>query len=157
MTESPSRRPGAAPRPGAQRVLARIAITDTGYGTPCWLFQGALTSVGYGNVGSRVDDRNVHELAHRVVYAAAYGPIPAGLQLDHLCGTKACVSPTHLESVSPLEHGRREQLRRTGRVSSWLDASQDHVFTATRPEGNATVTAMRRSRATERPASTPAD
>jgi len=124
--------------------LARVVVSETGYGTPCWLFQGAVTSVGYGNVGSRRDDQNYFETAHRVVYAAAYGPVPAGLQVDHLCSKRVCVNPAHLEAVTPYENNRREQLRRTGRADSWLQASQDHVFTA-KPGVAASAEAMRNS------------
>jgi hypothetical protein len=134
---------GPRPRPAAQRVFARITITETGYGTPCWLFQGALTSTGYGNVGSRVDDRAVFEGAHRSVFAAAYGPIPEGLHLDHLCSNRRCVNPGHLEAVSPYENNRRQQMRRRGAVTSWLASAQRHVFGAQLADDVALVSAMR--------------
>lgn len=120
-------RSGPTPTPAAQRVLARIVIADTGYGTPCWLFQGTLTSAGYGNVGSRRDNQAYFESAHRVVYAAAYGSIEPGLQVDHLCTTRPCVNPCHLEVVTPYENNRRQQMRRFGPVGSWLQADPQHV------------------------------
>jgi hypothetical protein len=57
----------------------------------CWLWTAALTS-GYGAWGNR--------RAHRLVYEALVGPIPQGLQLDHLCRNRACVRPEHLEPVT---------------------------------------------------------
>lgn len=53
----------------------------------CWLWPGPL-SHGYGALhGKR---------AHRVVYEAAYGPVPPGLHVLHRCDTPACVRPSHL-------------------------------------------------------------
>jgi hypothetical protein len=51
---------------------------------------------GYGkiNVGG------YPRYAHRVVYEAIVGPIPDGLELDHLCRVPACVNPAHLEAVT---------------------------------------------------------
>jgi hypothetical protein len=37
---------------------------------------------------------------HRLVYELLKGPIPAGLQLDHLCRVRACINPDHLEAVT---------------------------------------------------------
>jgi hypothetical protein len=38
-------------------------------------------------------------LAHRYAYLTLVGPIPDGLVLDHLCRTRACWNPAHLEAV----------------------------------------------------------
>lgn len=42
--------------------------------------------------------------AHRASYQMANGPIPVGLQLDHLCRVRRCVSPAHLEPVTHREN-----------------------------------------------------
>lgn len=52
-----------------------------------------------------VDGRLVR--AHRFSYERAVGPIPAGLQIDHLCRVRACVNPAHLEPVTCGENVRR--------------------------------------------------
>jgi hypothetical protein len=38
--------------------------------------------------------------AHRVSYEMYKGPIPDGLQIDHLCRVTICVNPAHLEAVT---------------------------------------------------------
>ena len=71
----------------------------------CWLWCGSLKGNGYGEVS--VD--GVRSGVHRVVYEALVGPIPEGLQIDHLCRVRHCVNPDHLEPVTPGENIRRGQ------------------------------------------------
>jgi len=37
---------------------------------------------------------------HRALFEHFRGPIPVGLDLDHLCRRRACVRPAHLEPVT---------------------------------------------------------
>lgn len=62
----------------------------------CWTWLGPVQSSGYG--WGRVG--NVRGLAHRLFYEEANGPIPDGLQIDHLCRNRLCVRPDHLEAVT---------------------------------------------------------
>lgn len=62
----------------------------------CWMWNGAKNERGYGLVFR--SGRAVR--VHRYIYEAFNGPIPAGLQLDHLCRQRLCVRPRHLEPVT---------------------------------------------------------
>lgn len=61
----------------------------------CWLWIGARSG-DYGQIGTHVSV----EWAHRVSVSALVGPIPKGLQVDHLCRNGRCVNPAHLEVVT---------------------------------------------------------
>lgn len=69
----------------------------------CWVWQGYTGSSGYGRL--RVE--GVFCQAHRYAYELLVGPIPEGLQLDHLCRVRSCVNPAHLEPVTARENKLR--------------------------------------------------
>lgn len=63
--------------------------------TGCWLWTGAHSERGYGQIqGGRRGGRVV--LAHRFAWATANGPIPKGFFVCHRCDTPSCVNPDHL-------------------------------------------------------------
>lgn len=75
-------------------------VEPTGF---CWEWTGRVETTGYG----KFSYRGAQVLAHRFVYELLVGPIPSGMQIDHLCHNRACVNPDHLEPVS----ARINQLR----------------------------------------------
>lgn len=77
----------------AERFWAKVERDDD-----CWIWTGALVGAGYGHFNQGGEKRMM--LAHRWAYEETRGPIPEGLVLDHLCMTKACVNPAHLEPVT---------------------------------------------------------
>ncbi len=60
---------------------------------------------GYGRV--LVPSEHKMKLVHRVAYEYIHGPVPEGLELDHLCRTRDCYNPNHLEAVTHKENVRR--------------------------------------------------
>ena len=68
----------------------------------CWEWTGSLRR-GYG----RFKTGRTSVTAHRFSYEHMVGPIPEGLELDHLCRNTACVRPDHLEPVTRLVNVRR--------------------------------------------------
>lgn len=62
----------------------------------CVLWRGSLHNEGYGQDGA--------QLAHRVAYKKAKGPIPYGKELHHICENRRCVNPDHLLPVTRSEH-----------------------------------------------------
>lgn len=71
--------------------------------TGCWLWTGYIRDTGYGGF----ERENKAILAHRFVYEALVGAIPAGLHLDHLCRVRCCVNPAHLEPVTAAVNNQR--------------------------------------------------
>lgn len=101
-----------------KRFLSKARLDG---GVRCWEWTAA-TSKGYGRfwLGGRRSSGGRRALAHRVSYEHFRGPIPAGLELDHLCGVRHCVNPWHLEPVSC-----RENLLR-GDTLAAANASKTH-------------------------------
>lgn len=90
------------------RIRAKIRPQSTG----CWVWTGARTKGGYGITGVRSLSRSsgfTQTTAHRKVYQLLVGPIPPGLQLDHLCRVRGCVNPAHMEVVTQRENLLRSQ------------------------------------------------
>lgn len=92
----------------ATRLLKFVDKRDDG----CWWWTGCVTggnSAGDGYGSFHFANRQPRsQRAHRVAYELFVGPIPEGLQLDHLCRNKLCVNPAHLEPVTAAENKRRD-------------------------------------------------
>jgi len=71
------------------RFFTKVEVGD------CWLWVGA-TDRGYG----KFYPHRKTVRAHRWLYEQLVGPVPAGMDLDHLCRVRACVNPDHLEVVT---------------------------------------------------------
>lgn len=93
----------------------------------CWPWTAYLGKDGYGMLRHNGRQQN----AHRVAYELLIGPIPDGLQLDHLCRVRHCVNPAHLEPVTREENIRRGILheRRGAHERAKTHCRQGHEFT----------------------------
>ena len=85
-----------------ERIMRNVVVSPDG----CWQWQGKLTSKGYGRVNVHGRTRRVHQLSHETFI----GPIPEGLEVDHLCRVRHCVNPAHLEAVEHAENLHRSPL-----------------------------------------------
>ena len=106
---------GIYPRPTAESRFWAKVNKDGPLGRlgRCWLWTGS-TSQGYGLFW--FEGQNV--LAHRYVY----GPVPDGLQIDHLCRRRTCVRRTHLQPVT----GQINTLR--GDTRAAMNAAKTHCL-----------------------------
>jgi hypothetical protein len=100
-------------RPPIEAFTDKISVTDD-----CWEWTGTKERMGYGQM--RYQRRMA--MAHRVAYMLFVGPIPEGMELDHLCRNRGCVNPDHLE---PVDH-RTNILR--GVSPSAADARKTHCI-----------------------------
>jgi len=78
--------------------FTRIQKTES-----CWIWINKPNSGGYGIIYYK----GSWHPAHRIIYMLLRGPIPEGLELDHLCKNRRCVNPDHLEPVTSRVNQRR--------------------------------------------------
>ncbi len=86
-----------------ERFRAKLAALDE-----CWVWIGYADRLGYGRFRRPAEGgRGGLCMAHRFAYEMLVGPVPEGLELDHLCRNRGCCNPAHLEAVTHLENMRR--------------------------------------------------
>lgn len=87
--------------------------TDTSRGElGCWLWTGKLNHDGYARAvfGKR------HQMVHRWIYEQTYGPVPEGLECDHVCRNRACVNPAHINAVTHYENMQNRSMESFGKA-----------------------------------------
>lgn len=90
--------PKLVPLPPAERFWRFVSPQSN---DECWIWNGGLNNYGYGLLsGLKAKNHSYAVLAHRVGYELLIGPIPDGLEIDHLCRTRSCVNPEHLDTVT---------------------------------------------------------
>ena len=112
-------------------------------GDLCWAWMAGKVK-GYGTFwdGTRT------ARAHRFAYELLVGPIPDGLDIDHLCRNRGCVNPDHMEVVT----NRQNVLRGIGPTAEnavKTHCAHGHPFspenTHIRPSGRRTCRACHRA------------
>jgi hypothetical protein len=96
----------------------------------CWLWTGWVGKHGYGLM--KIDGK--HKLAHRISHELLIGEIPAGLDIDHLCKTRCCVNPQHMEPVTRGENARRADPGRFNRAKTHCPKGHEYTPENTRLE-----------------------
>jgi hypothetical protein len=88
-----------------QRFWAKVEKTTT-----CWLWFAAINpGTGYGQFALR---HGVQAQAHRYSYELAYGAVPEGHDVHHVCHVRHCVNPDHLQALSRSDNLRLRKVRR---------------------------------------------
>ena len=79
----------------------------------CWIWTGAKTREGYGEL--MVAGRMAY--AHRFAYELIHGPIPDGMHLDHgpVCHRRDCVNPDHLRLATPGQNCCNQRIRKNNK------------------------------------------
>lgn len=93
------------PIPVATRLWPKVVWQSNG----CWYWTGSKADGGYGVICVN----GVQRLVHRVAYELVKGPIPKGMEIDHLCRNRICCHPSHLEVVTRAENIKRANEART--------------------------------------------
>ena len=87
----------------------------------CLLWAGAIATNGYGQSW----EKGKHAQAHRRAWEKANGPIPEGLFIDHICGTKACVNVEHLRVVTRKQNNEHHTRARSNNTSGYRGVGWD--------------------------------
>lgn len=99
-----------------RRFWAKVDDTNGPFG--CWFWTASRDKDGYGwYVGGQSGKK-----AHRYAYELAFGPVPEGAVLDHLCdaGSSGCVRPDHMRPVTNVANVMR------GRSPAAANARKTH-------------------------------
>lgn len=119
-----------------ERLISRVKLQPNG----CWKYTGFIHK-GYGrfSVGHGFGTMQ----AHIISYLLLVGPVPEGLELDHIChapsecagGTdcqhRSCINPRHLSPVTHevnLSRGRRVSTNAKKRRSTKTHCPQGHEY-----------------------------
>ena len=104
----------------AKRFVRRVSRNLS---TSCWLWTGGHNDGGYPLFFAN----GLDVYAHRWAWQQVNGPVPDGLELDHICRNRGCVRPSHLEAVTHLENMRRSPLQNPSHCKHGHPLSGDNL------------------------------
>lgn len=118
---------GPKPKPLVERFWPKVDKSGA-----CWLWTGHTNGkCGYG-LFMTVSPKK--ELAHRVSYELAYGPIPKGKKVLHSCDNPRCVCPDHLfvgtmrdNTADMVKKGRARYTKHVGGKNGWAKLTEAKV------------------------------
>ena len=105
-----------------ERFWNKVQVAESG----CWEWMAFMDHNGYGKY--RVDGAT--RFAHRIAYLQLHGPVPEGLELDHLCRNRACVRVSHLEAVTHRENALRGSATTHGRGAEYCRPGRHRLDSA---------------------------
>ena len=95
------------------RLMSRASRADGG----CLIFEpGALNQ--HSGYGALFTSRG-REYAHRTAYRVWVGEIPEGMIVNHICGTRSCIEPSHLEVVTHQENSEYRTVMQSNNTSGY--------------------------------------
>jgi hypothetical protein len=112
----------AVSSPLPTRFLRKVRFASNG----CWEWLGGTKSLTYGDRQYHYGVYSVYGTpqsatgAHQYSYFIHKGPVPEGLEIDHLCHNKLCVNPAHLEAVTHRENCRRRKQSGPTKGFKWV-------------------------------------
>ena len=81
-----------------ERWWSKLKVNDE---NGCWEWQsGSKLPSGYGTFWWNGSKKGIHRVSHSVFN----GPIPEGLDVDHICLNRGCANPAHLRAVTHREN-----------------------------------------------------
>lgn len=83
-------------RPLIERLFDKVSYEDD-----CWIYTGHVDRYSRIRTGGEHSRRVPRHVA---AYELFVGPVPEGMELDHLCRRTECFNPAHVEPVTGLEN-----------------------------------------------------
>jgi len=118
-----------------ERFMALIKVSTEHFynGSACWDWLGSKSKDGYGQfiLSARRRESRIRIAPYRFIWEHLNGPMPEGLEPDHLCNRRGCCNPAHVEPVTHSENQKRsyQRGRRLSRRARPSHCPRGHEYT----------------------------